>query len=143
MAASGQPNCDVQAEAHSQASKAGAPVELAPVDAPKIELQKFQITEQIQSSNPKTADLNSILEEIRGQAKVKKRHLRPRRAKAPRKRGAQPGNRNALQHGKYIRELRTLRADIWAHIRCSREILNEIPVHLAHHGGPGRPREHW
>lgn len=74
---------------------------------------------------------------------MKKRHLRPRRAKAPRKRGAQPGNRNALQHGKYIRELRALRADIWAHIRRSREILNEIPVHLAHHGGPGRPREHW
>jgi len=88
------------------------------------------------------ADWNSILEENKKKAKVKKRHLRPRRDKPPRKRGAQPGNQNAYKHGKYIRELRAFRADIRAHIRRGREILSEIPLRLVH-GGPGRPREHW
>ena len=142
MAASGQTSFDVQIEVHSRASKADARVASMQANAAKIEPQKFQIAERIQPSGPKTADLNSILEEIKKKAEVKKRHLRPRRAKPPRKRGAQPGNRNAYKHGKYIKELIALRADIRAHIRRGREILSEIPLRLVH-GGPGRPREHW
>ena len=142
MAASGQANVDVQTEAHSLPSKAGARVAPMLANAAKSELQKFQIAEQIQPSEPKTADLNSIMEEIKKKAKMKKRHLRPRRAKPPRKRGAQPGNQNAYKHGKYTRERRAFRAEVRAHIRRGREILSEIPLRLVH-GGPGRPREHW
>ena len=143
VAAFGQASFDVQIEAHSLPSKADARVASMQANAAKIEPQKFQIANWIQSPKPNTADLNSILEDIRGQAKVKKRHLRPRRAKPPRKRGAQPGNRNAYKHGSYVKELIALRADVRAHIRRGREILSEIPLRLAHHGGPGRPREHW
>lgn len=142
MATSGQTNFDVQREAHSLPSMADARVASRQENGAENELQKFQITELIQPVDPKTADLNSILVEIGGTAKLKKRHLRPKRAKAPRKRGAQPGNRNALKHGKYIREYRALRADIRAHIRRGREILSEIPLRLVH-GEPGHPREHW
>ena len=127
MATSGQANVGVHTEGHSLPSKADARVASRQANEEKNELQKFQIAELIQCSDPKTADLNSILVEIGGTAKVKKRHLRPRRAKVPRKRGAQPGNRNALKHGKYIREFRALRADIRAHIRRGREILSVCP----------------
>jgi hypothetical protein len=142
MAASGHANMDVHTEAHSLPSKAGARVASRPENAAKNELQKFQIAEVIQPFDQKTADLNSILENIGGQAKAKKRHLSPKRVKAPRKRGAPPGNRNALKHGNYTRERRAFFADVRAHIRHSREILSEIPLRLVH-GGPGRPREHW
>jgi hypothetical protein len=103
MAASGQTSFDVQTEAHSLPSQnRGMVVQVAPVplNAAKIELQESGITEKIQPSNGKTADSNSIMEEIKKTAKVKKRHLRPKHVKAPRKRGAQPENRNALKHGK-------------------------------------------
>jgi hypothetical protein len=59
MAASGQTNFDVQIEAHSLPSKAGAPVAPVPVIAAEIELQKFRITKRIQPSNQRIADLNS------------------------------------------------------------------------------------
>ncbi len=39
------------------------------------------------------------------------------------KRGAQPGNKLALKHGKYTRERRALLADIRAHIRKTRALL--------------------
>ena len=142
MAASGQTNVGVHTEGHSLPSMAGARVASRQENGAKSEFQKFQITELIQSFDPKTADLNSILENIGGQAKVKKRHLRPKRAKALRKRGAQPGNQNALKHGKYTRERRAFFAEVRTQIRRGREILSEIPLRLVY-GGPGRPREHW
>ena len=57
---------------------------------------------------------------------MKKRHLRPRRAKPPRKRGSQPGNQNAYKHGTYTRELLALRADIRAHIRRGQALITEF-----------------
>jgi hypothetical protein len=42
---------------------------------------------------------------------------------APRKRGAPPGNKNALKHGKRTRERRTLLAAIRAHIQRGRALL--------------------
>jgi hypothetical protein len=42
---------------------------------------------------------------------------------SPRKRGAPPGNKNALKHGKRTREMRALRADIRAHIQRGRALL--------------------
>jgi hypothetical protein len=146
MTASGQTNTDVQIEAHSLRSLGRAMAALVapmPGNAAKIELQESGITECIQPSNGKMADLNSILEEIKKQAKVKKRHLRPKCKKVPLKRGAQPGNQNAYKHGKYTREIRALCADVRAHIRRGRELLSTIPVSPAHGRGPGRPREHW
>ena len=112
-------------------------------NATKIEPQESGITEEIQSSNGKTAYSMSIMEEIQKPAKVKKRHLHPRRKKVSRKRGGQPGNQNAYKHGKYTGVMRTLRADVRAHIRHSRELLNMIPVEMVNGQGPGRPREHW
>ncbi len=53
---------------------------------------------------------------------MKNRRQRPKRAKAPHACGAQPGNQNAFKH-KYIREHRTLYADIRAHIRRGRELV--------------------
>jgi hypothetical protein len=51
--------------------------------------------------------------------------LRPPPAPPPisLKRGGQPGNTNALKHGKWARERRALLAEIRAHIRHGRALL--------------------
>ena len=55
----------------------------------------------------------------------KKRHLRPPPAPPPipLKRGGQPGNTNALKHGKCTRERRALFAAVRAHIQRGRALL--------------------
>jgi len=140
VAASGQTSFDVQIEAHSLASKADARVASTQAYAAKIELQKFGIAERIQPSVPKMADLNSIFEKIGGEAKVKKRHLRPRRAKPPRKRGAQPGNQNAYKHGKYTRERRALYAEARARLRNC-QALYRVAMAFTSRSAPWNKRE--
>ena len=39
------------------------------------------------------------------------------------RRGAPPGNSNALKHGKFTRERRALLAEVRAHIRCGRALI--------------------
>ena len=46
--------------------------------------------------------------------------------KTPRKRGAPPGNQNALKHGKFTRERRAFRAAIRAHIERGRALIAEL-----------------
>jgi len=138
MAASGHMSAGVRDGGHSLPPMAGARV----ASSQKNELQKSHITEMIQYFDRKTADSNSIFEEIKKLSKVKKQRLRPTRPKMVRTRGAQPGNRNAYKHGKYIKELLDLRAAIRGHVRLGQDLLNEIPLHLTY-GRPGRPREHW
>ena len=61
---------------------------------------------------------------------MKKRQLTPRTPKVPRKRGGQLGNRNAIKHGKYARELLALKAEIRAYIRETHAFLAECTPHL-------------
>ena len=138
MAESGQMSAGVRDGGHSLPPMAGARA----AAGQKNELQKSYITEMIQCFDRKTADSNSIFEEIKKLSKVKKQRLGPKRPKIVRTRGGQPANRNAYKHGKYIKELRDLRAAIRGHVRWGQDLLNEIPVSLTH-GRVGRPREHW
>ena len=138
MAASGQMSAGVRDEGYLLPPMAGARAAAGQGN----ELQKSHITEVIQYFDRKTADSNSIFEEIKSLSRVKKQRLGPKRPKIVRTRGGQPANRNAYKHGKYIKELLDLRAAIRGHVRLGQDLLNEIPLHLTY-GRPGRPREHW
>jgi hypothetical protein len=96
------------------------------------------IVEQIQSPMPRKAELNSHFWNRRGLRYGKLRLSGPptdKTASPPRKRGAPFGNRNALKHGKYVGELRDLRAAIRAHISKGQVLLGEIAPLLAVRGG--------
>jgi len=139
MAASGQTNFGVLTEGHSLSLESAAPVASMSAKAAKNELQKFQITEQIQFPNPKTADLNSTFgKKNKLTAGVKNRRLR--RVKALRTRGAQPQNQNAFKHGKYTRRRRALLAAIRAHIRHSRTLMAEITADPIAEAYPAEPQ---
>ena len=55
-----------------------------------------------------------------------KKLLLPRPTPAKRKRGGQPGNRNALKHGKFTREIYALRRDVRAHILRGRALIAQL-----------------
>lgn len=44
----------------------------------------------------------------------------------PRRRGAPLGNKNALKHGRFTREMKALRAEIRAHIYRSRALVRQL-----------------
>ena len=50
----------------------------------------------------------------------------PKPAGVPRGRGGQPSNRNAWKHGKFTHEIRALKADVWAYLRRSHELIAEL-----------------
>ena len=57
-----------------------------------------------------------------------RKRILPPPAKPPRvrhKRGGQPGNENSLRHGRFTREIRTLKADVWAFSRRARVLIEE------------------
>ena len=51
----------------------------------------------------------------------------------PRKRGGQPGNRNAVKTGWNTAEVRAIRSTIWQHQRITRAMLREARAFFAEH----------
>jgi hypothetical protein len=49
----------------------------------------------------------------------------PKPARPRRRRGAQPGNKNSLKTGSFTRDIRALKADVWAYIRRSHALVEE------------------